>query len=76
MAIGDDARVAGYPLVSGTDFARNGDDEINNTRDMIARVKALIPTSKAGFRTASGISSGTAAPTGGADGDIYFQIVG
>jgi hypothetical protein len=39
-------------------------------------VKALIPTGKAAYRTASGISSGTADPTGGTDGDIYFKIVG
>jgi len=75
MATGDDAKAAGYSLVSGGDSMRNGDDEINKTRDYVAQVKALIPTSKSGYRTAAGITSGTAAPTGGADGDIYFQIL-
>lgn len=75
MATGDDAKSAGYSLVSGGDSMRNGDDEINKTRDYVAQVKALIPVGKAGYRTAAGITSGTAAPTGGADGDIYLQIL-
>lgn len=79
MAIGDDATAAGFPLVpdSGNDDARVrwGAREINRTRDLIAQVKALFPTGKAGYRAAAGISSGTAAPSGGADGDVYFRIV-
>lgn len=79
MAVGDAAAVAGYPLVpdTGSDEARVrwGAREINRTRDFIAAVKALIPTGKAAYRTAAGISSGTAAPSGGTDGDIYFKIV-
>lgn len=75
MAVGDDAKAAGFALVTGSDIIRNGDDEINKTRDYVAQVKALIPTSKGAYRTATGISSGTADPTGGADGDIYFKIV-
>lgn len=78
MAIGDQAVGAGYPLVPDTGEdgrVRWGAREINRTRDLIAAVKALIPVSKTGFRTAAGISSGTAAPTGGADGDIYFKII-
>jgi hypothetical protein len=75
MAIGDDAKAAGYPLVGGGDVIRSGDDEINRSRDFIAQVKALIPVGKAGYRTAAGVTSGTAAPSGGADGDIYFQIL-
>jgi hypothetical protein len=50
--------------------------EINRTRDFIAVVKNLIPVGKSGYRTAAGISSGTADPSGGSDGDIYFKIVG
>lgn len=79
MAIGDQAAAAGFGLVpdSGGDDARVrwGAREINRTRDYIATVLALIPVGKSAFRTASGISSGTAAPTGGVDGDIYFKII-
>lgn len=79
MPIGDDAVAAGYQLVPSTGSedarVRYGAREINRTRDWIAQLKALIPTTKAGFRTASGITSGTAAPSGGTDGDIYFKIL-
>jgi hypothetical protein len=78
MAIGDDATAAGFPLVpdSGENGrVRWGSREINRDRDYIAQLKALIPVGKAGFRTAAGISSGTTPPSGGDDGDIYFQIV-
>lgn len=78
MAVGDDAGAAGYPLVPDTGEegrVRWGSREINRTRDFIAQVAARIPVGKAGFRTASGISSGTADPTGGNDGDIYFKII-
>lgn len=78
MAVGDAARDAGYPLVpeTGEDGrVRWGAREINRARDFIAQVKALIPTGKAGYRSAAGISSGTANPSGGADGDIYFKII-
>lgn len=79
MAVGDQAAAAGYPLVpdTGGDEARVrwGAREINRTRDFIATVKALIPVGKTAYRTAAGISSGTASPTGGVDGDIYFKIV-
>jgi hypothetical protein len=79
MAVGDDATAAGYPTVPD-----NGDEgkvrwgarEINRTRDFIAQVKALVPSGKAAARTAAGITSGTAEPSGGNDGDIYFKIVG
>jgi hypothetical protein len=79
MAIGDDAAAAGFPLVPGSGDGgkvHDGYEEINRTRDLVAQVKALIPVGKGGFRTASGISSGTADPAGGADGDIYFKIIG
>ncbi|QAY17144.1 hypothetical protein SEA_MADAMATO_26 [Streptomyces phage Madamato] len=78
MAEGDQAQAAGYPVVPETGEegrVRWGAREINRTRDFIAQVKALIPTGKAGYRTAGGISSGTADPTGGNDGDIYFKII-
>lgn len=79
MAVGDDAQAAGYPLVpeSGSDQARVywGWFEINRTRDFIAQVLAKIPVGKASYRASAGISSGTAAPSGGNDGDVYFKIV-
>lgn len=76
MAVGDDALAAGYPLVNGaTDKVKFGNIEINRTRDFIAQVKATIPVGKSGYRTASGITSGTADPSGGSDGDIYFKIL-
>lgn len=76
MALGDDAIAAGFALVDGaTSKAKDGDDEINRTRDYIAQVKALVPVSKTAFRTAAGITSGTADPSGGSDGDIYLKII-
>lgn len=79
MAVGDEAAAQGYPLVPDTGEegrVRWGAREINRTRDFIAAVRALIPSSKAGYRSAAGISSGTADPSGGTDGDIYFKIIG
>ena len=78
MAIGDDAVAAGFPLVpnNGSEGLVNlGPREINRTRDEVAQTKALIPTSKGAYRTAAGISAGTADPTGGNDGDIYFKYI-
>jgi hypothetical protein len=78
MAVGDAATAAGYPLVPDTGEegrVRWGGREINRTRDEVAGVKASVPASKAAYRTAAGISSGTADPSGGADGDIYFKIL-
>lgn len=78
MAVGDAADAAGYDLVPDTGEegrVRWGAQEINRTRDYTAQVKGLIPVGKAGFRSAAGISSGTANPTGGSDGDIYFKII-
>lgn len=78
MAAGDQAAAAGYPVVPETGESgrvRYGAQEINKTRDLIAVLKGLIPGSKPAFRTAAGISSGTAEPTGGQDGDIYFKII-
>jgi hypothetical protein len=78
MAVGDDATAGGFPLVPDTGEegrVRWGGRELNRTRDFIAQVKNLIPSGKAAYRTAAGISSGTADPTGGNDGDIYFKIL-
>lgn len=75
MAIGDDAAAAGYPLVPGSELVKNTDEEINRTRDFVAQVKGTIPVGKAAYRTAAGITSGTADPSGGSDGDIYFKIL-
>lgn len=78
MAIGDSAKAAGYPLVPDTGEEgriRWGGREINRTRDLIALVKKMIPTSRPAWRTTCGITSGTANPSGGADGDIYFKII-
>lgn len=78
MAIGDDASAAGLPLVpdNGEEGrVRWGAREINRTRDEVAQTKALIPGGKAAYRTAAGITSGTADPSGGTDGDIYFKIL-
>ena len=78
MAVGDDATAAGLPLVpgSGEEGKRKwGAREINKTRDFIAVFARLIPKNKAGFRTASGITSGTGDPTGGEDGDVHFKVV-
>lgn len=78
MAVGDDAIAAGLPVVpdNGEEGrVRWGAREINRTRDMEAQTRALLPTGKAAYRAAAGISSGTAEPTGGVDGDIYFRIV-
>jgi hypothetical protein len=78
MAIGSDAKSVGYPLVpdSGEEGrVRWGGREINRTRDFVAQVKKLIPTSRPAWRTTCGISSGTVNPSGGSDGDIYFKII-
>lgn len=81
MAIGDDANAAGYPLVPNTGEegkVRYGAREINRTRDFVAQVKDLIPTSEAGFREASGIGYGSAEPDnedGKPDGTIYLKIL-
>lgn len=78
MAIGDDAQAAGFPIVPETGEegrVRWGAREITRSRDLVAQVKALIPVGKAAYRTAAGISSGTANPSGGSDGDIYFKII-
>jgi len=80
MAEGDAAYAAGMLVVpdTGNDYARVrwGAREINRTRDYIAGLIAQIPVGKTGFRTAAGITATTSAPSGGADGDIHFKIIG
>lgn len=90
MAVGDDAIAAGYPVVPDTGEegrVRWGAREINRGRDFIAQVKGMIKSiwtvadggtganNKADARVNLGIRSGTASPTGGNDGDIYFKII-
>lgn len=78
MAIGDAAAAEGYPLVpdSGEEGkVKWGARELNRTRDFVANLKVQIPANKAATRSSAGISSGTAEPTGGTDGDIYFKIL-
>jgi hypothetical protein len=80
MAVGDDALVAGYPLVPDTGEdgkVKWGAREFNRTRDFIAQVKNSMPIGKAGYRTAAGITFGTPDPvnTAGSDGDIYLKVL-
>lgn len=80
MAAGDEAEAAGYPVVPDTGEegkVRWGARELNRTRDFIAQLKNLIPTSKGGYRAAAGITSGTADPNNasGSDGDIYLKVL-
>lgn len=81
MAVGDDATLAGYPLVPNTGEegrVRYGAREINRTRDIAAGVKALIPVGLSGYRAAAYISSGTTDPVnsdGKPDGSIYFKTL-
>jgi hypothetical protein len=78
VAVGDQAQAAGYSIVPDTGEngrVRWGGKEINRTRDYVAALLQMIPVGKAGFRAAAGVSSGTADPSGGTDGDIYFKII-
>lgn len=78
MAEGDQGALAGFTVVPDTGElgrVRWGAREINRTRDYIAQVLAKIPVGKPAYRSAAGITTGTATPTGGVDGDIYFKIL-
>lgn len=78
MAVGDAAQAAGYGFVPDTGEdgrVRHGAREINRTRDFLAQLKALIPSSSSAFRSSAGITYGSTAPSGGAEGDIYFRIL-
>jgi len=79
MAIGDNAQAAGLPIVPETGEEgriRWGAREITRTRDFVAQVKALIPVGKPAYRSAGGITSSTADPSGGTDEDIHFKVAG
>ena len=74
--VGSEAAGQGYPLVPDTGEdgkVRYGAREINRTRDFVATLKKLIPKNKSAYRTAAGITTGTANPSGGENGDIYFK---
>lgn len=78
MPIGDAAQAAGLPLVPDTGEegkVKWGAREINRTRDYVGLTMGSIPANKFAWQAFAGISSGTAEPTGGTDGDIYFKIV-
>jgi len=80
MAVGDDAKEAGWPLVPDTGEegrVRWGAREINRTRDFAAQIKSLIPVGKAGYRAAGGFTSGTTVPanTVGNDGDWFGKTI-
>lgn len=80
MAVGDDAKAAGYPLVPDTGEegrVRWGAQEINRTRDMVAQVKASIPVGQQGFRLAAKMNSGFGipGPSDGVEGEIWFRIL-
>jgi hypothetical protein len=72
------------PAVDDTEKVGAGNDRMNETRiELNALAVRVTPvslggtgaTAKPAARDNLGISSGTAAPSGGADGDIYFKIV-
>ena len=78
MAVGDDASAAGYLLVPSDGEegkVKYGARELNRTRDYVAQLKNQLPSGRAAYRLATGISYGTASPAGGSDGDIYFRVI-
>lgn len=80
MAVGDDASDVGYSLVPPTTeegLVKWGYREINRTRDFVAQLKKILPVTKGGFRTATGITSSTAIPSNstGENGDIHFRTL-
>lgn len=94
MAVGDDAASAGFavvPISGPTGKVHDGYLEINRTRDYVAQVKNLIPSTQpvnkggtgatdiASARVNLGFSYGTDAASdtvgGAVDGNVYFKIV-
>lgn len=81
MAIGDIAQSAAggsLPLVpdSGEEGkVRWGSRELNRTRDMIGQLRIATAQTRAQAREMAKISYGTSAPSGGSNGDIYFQLI-
>lgn len=64
MAIGDTAAQAGLPLASGTRQASDIDELINETRDMVGRIKLDIPRR---------MTPGPSAPNAPVIGDVWFR---
>ena len=90
MAVGDAALAAGFAIVNGaTDLIKDGDTEINRTRDYLAGIKGQIkadwaiadggtgantvPAARTNLGICGAITYGTAAHSGGAAGDVYFK---
>lgn len=80
MAVGDEAKAAGYSVVPDTGEegrVRWGAREINRTRDMVAQVKATVPITRDQFRAGVKINSGYGipGPNDGQEGEIWFRIL-
>lgn len=80
MAIGDDAKAKGYPLVPGTGEqgkVKYGAQEINRTRDLIAQVANSVPDTRDEIRGLGKISIvyGDPGPNDGVDGEIAFRVL-
>jgi hypothetical protein len=72
------------PDVPDTGKITDGNDRMSETRQALNTLYARITpvtlggtggTTKATARSGLGITSGTANPSGGTDGDVYFKIV-
>lgn len=80
MALGDDAKAAGYPLVPGSGEEgkiKYGAREINRTRDFIAQVLKLVPTTRDHFRAGAKINVvyGDPGPGDGVEGEVVFRVL-
>jgi len=72
------------PDIPDTDKIADGNEAMSATRQALNALAARITpvtlggtggTTKATARSGIGITSGTANPSGGTDGDVYFKIV-
>jgi hypothetical protein len=73
MAVGDSSTSVGYPLVDpALGKVRDGANEINITRDLVASLKIAVDA-----RFTGKITRGTSTPlnTTGVNGDIYLKMV-
>jgi len=80
MALGDDAKAAGYSLVPGSGEEgkmKYGAREINRTRDYIAQVLKLVPTNRDNFRAGAKINVvySDPGPNDGTEGEIVFRVL-
>lgn len=80
MALGDDAKAAGYPLVPGSGEEgriKYGAREINRTRDFIAQVLALVPKNRDDLRGKAQMTIvySDPGPQDGVDGEIVFRVI-